>query len=167
MFSLLTVIILVFSSTFSTLPLNACSFLAAGGVCACTATATKSAQVSAAMRAAIRRCIMAPLLFRGGCADLDQQRARAVLRHVDDDTIADLDVREMTGFAGGLEFCLGADRQRLGGLVRELDGDRLRRHLRDRAAHVVVAVVRQRAGADREDEGDDRKQLFHVPYFSL
>src|SRR5215467_12211410 len=138
MFSLLTVIILVFSSTFSTLPLNACSFLSAGGFCACNATDRKSAPVSAAIRVTNRRGDMSIrsssqflvlssdfLLLRYG-ADLDQQRAAAVLRHVDDDTIADLDVREMTGLAGGLEFGLGADRERLAGLVRELDGDRLR-----------------------------------------
>ena len=55
MLSLLTVIILVFSSTFSTLPLNACSFLPAGGFCACNGTDRKSAHVSAAIRVTNRR----------------------------------------------------------------------------------------------------------------
>src|SRR5215467_4555925 len=72
----------------------------------------------------------------------------------------------MGRFAGGLEFRLRVDRERLRALVGELDRDRLRRDGRDHAAEVLVAVVRQRACADRENEGDDRKQLFHSDSYS-
>src|SRR5689334_17019929 len=114
MLSLLTVTIFVFASTFSTLPLNGCSFLPAGGVCADSIADMPIAAISVSNLRIVGSCppdLKSGLLLRG--ADLDQQRVAAVLGHVDDDAVADLDVGEMAGLAGHFELGLGADRQRL------------------------------------------------------
>src|SRR4051812_4471243 len=121
MLSLLTVTIFVFGSTFSTLPLNACSFLPAGGVWAAMPTDSDSTHSVAVANASIRRNIgFTPLLLAS--PHLDQQRVRPMLGHVDHDAVADFNVRDMGGLAGVFEFGLRADRKRFCAFVGELHG---------------------------------------------